>query len=366
MARAPGSQASCRYHFMNTNATGAVPIPFAHPVYIRSVLDCLNSRGIRPSTVLERAGLGWHDLHDERQMVDFSVFRRFVAHAIHCSGEPALGLMAGSMLQPYHSPVGIAAMSGETVGQGLQFLSRHSRLIFGCLEFCFEMGPRLSTLKVKPSRPLFETLVFVAQSIVGAYCRLLEAMLGRPADELVVGLPYPAPTDNDIPCLRYVRRVVFEQEHLTLQLPSELLDVPCSSADAKVFLAASQACQKMESEIQQGGFVQRVRHALLDRLTANPDVTELASSLGISARTLVRRLAEVGMTYSDIKDDLRRTHAAWYLQHTELPVETIASQLGYADPTSFGRKFKGWYRMAPSKMRQALRGGAQWSAVAAQ
>ncbi|MBB3176477.1 AraC-like DNA-binding protein [Variovorax sp. Sphag1AA] len=349
---------------MNSTATGEVPIPFAHPVYIRSVLDCLNSRGIRPSTVLERAGLSWHDLHDEKQMVDFSVFRRFVAHAIDCSGEPALGLMAGSMLQPYHSPVGIAAVSSETLGKGLQLLTRHSRLIFGSLEFHLENGPRLSTLKVKPTRPLFETLVFVMQSVVGAYCRLLEAILGRPADELMVGLPYPAPAGNDIPCLRYVRRAVFAQEHLTLQLPADLLDVPCGSADAKVLLEASHACQKMESEMRHGSFVQRVRHALFDRLTANPDVAELASSLGVSARTLVRRLAEAGVTYSEVKDELRKSHAAWYLQHTELSVETIALQLGYEDPTSFGRKFKSWYQMAPSKMRQALRGGGRLGATA--
>ncbi|SEA01394.1 AraC family transcriptional regulator [Variovorax sp. YR216] len=350
---------------MNINATGEVYLPFAHPVYIRSVLDCLNSRGVRPSAVLERAGLAWHDLHDEKQMVDFAVFRRFVAHAIEASGEPALGLMAGSMLQPYHSPVGIAVVSSETLGKGLQFLSRHSRLIFGSLEFHLETGPRLSTLRVRPTRPLFETLVFVMQSIVGAYCRLLEAILGRPADELAVGLPYSHPSGNDVPCLRYVRKAVFEQEHLTLQLPSELLDLPCASADAKVFLDAAQACQRLESEMRHGGFVQRVRTALLDRLMTNPDVAELASCLGISARTLVRRLGEVGATFSDIKDDLRKTHAAWYLQHTELPVESIASQLGYADPASFGRKFKSWYQVAPSKMRQALRGGLEWSGAAA-
>jgi len=348
---------------MNTNDPAEVSIPFAHPVFIRSVLDCLNSRGIRPSIVLERAGLAWRDLHDEKQMVDFSVFRRFVAHAIQSSGEPALGLMAGSMLQPYHSPVGIAAVSSETLGKGLQFLSRYSRLIFGSLEFHLESGPRLSTLKVRPTRPLFETLVFVMQSVVGAYCRLLEAILGRPADELVVGLPYAAPPGHDVPCLRYVRRAVFEQEHLTLQLPTELLDLPCGSADAKAFLEASDACQKMELEMRQGGFVQHVRHVLFDRMRGNPDVAELAKYLGVSARTLVRRLADVGLTYSDIKDELRKTHAAWYLQHTDLPMETIASHLGYADPTSFGRKFKDWYQMAPSKMRQALRGGVHWGAA---
>ncbi|MGO4394232.1 AraC family transcriptional regulator ligand-binding domain-containing protein [Variovorax sp. M-6] len=336
---------------------GEVAIPFAHPVYIRSVLDCLNSRGIPPSTVLASAGLAWQELCDGQHLVDFSVFRRFVAHAIQCSGEPALGLMAGSMLQPYHSPVGIAAVTSESLGQGLQWVSRHARLIFGGVDFQVDNGPRWSTLKVKPMRPLCETHVFVMQSIVGAHCRLLEAILGRPVDELTVGLPYARPTGNDVPCLRYVRRVEFDQECLTFQLPVELLGSPSVAADATAFLEAAQACRKMESELGHGDFVRRVRQALLARLTNNPDVSELASGLGVSARTLVRRLAQVGVTYSDIKDDLRKTHAAWYLQHTELSMEAIASQLGYPDPTNFSRKFKYWYRVAPSKMRQALRSG---------
>jgi|SRR6516164_6384912 AraC-like DNA-binding protein len=87
----------------------------------------------------------------------------------------------------------------------------------------------------------------------------------------------------------------------------------------------------------------------------NPGTGELASDLGISARTLVRRLADAGASFSNIKEDLRKSHAAWYLQHTELSIEAIASHLGYTDPENFGRKFKHWYRMAPSKMRKALR-----------
>lgn len=351
---------------MNISAAGDASIPFAHPVYVRSVLDCLNSRGVSPTTVLEHAGLTWQGLHDGPQMVDFPTFRRFVAHAVHFSGEPALGLMAGSMLQPYHSPVGIAAVTSKTMGEGLVFLSQHARLIFGGLEFKLEQGPRVSALKVRPLRPLCETHVFVMQSVVGALCRLLEAALGRPVDELAVGLPYPRPADNDVPCLRYVRRVAFDHDCLTLQLPTELLEAPCASADEKAHLDAAQACQRMASELRYGGFVQRVRRALVDRLMTNPDVSELALDLGISARTLVRRLADAGITFSDIKDDLRKAHAAWYLQHTELPMETIASQLGYSDPTSFGRKFKSWYRVAPTKMRQALRGGFYGGAVPAQ
>ncbi|MDM0073967.1 AraC family transcriptional regulator ligand-binding domain-containing protein [Variovorax sp. J2P1-59] len=340
------------------NTKDEISIPFAHPVYVRRILDCLNSRGVRPSTVLANAGLAWQALHEDRQMVDFAVFRRFVAHAIHCSGEPALGLMAGSMLQPYHSPVGIAAVTSDSLDQGLQVMTRHARLIFGSLEFQVENGPRWSTLKVKPLLPLGDTHVFVMQSILGAHVRLLEAILGRPVDELTVGLPYARPADNDVPCLRYVRSVAFDQECLTFELPVDLLRAPSASADAKAFADASEACLRMESELGHGVFVQRVRRALFERLTSNPDTSDLASDLGISPRTLVRRLAAADITYSDIKDELRKTHAAWYLQHTDLSMESIAAQLGYSDPTSFSRKFKGWYRVAPSKMRQDMQGGA--------
>ena len=334
---------------------GEVAIPFAPPVYIRVVMDCLNSLGVRPLTVLSNAGLAWQDLFDGRQMVDFAVFRRFLTYAYRCTGEPDLGLIAGSMLQPYHTAVGIGAVTSDNLGQGLEFLSRYAKLIFGCLEIQQKNGSRWSTLTVKPIVPLCETHVFVMQTILGAHCRLLEAILGRPAHELVVGLPYPRPPGNDVSCLRYVRHVSFDRDFLSLELPIGLLRSPCIAADARAFSEAEQICQKLESEQVHGAFVQRVRRALTERLASNPGPNELALEFGISARMLVRRLSEVEMTFSGIKDDLRRSLANWYLQHTELSIESIASQLGYGDPTNFTRKFKDWYRVAPSRMRQAIR-----------
>jgi len=334
-----------------------VAIPFIHPIFVRSVLDCLNSRGVPTSDVLANAGLAWQDLCDGQPLVDFSAFRRFVTQAIRSSGEPALGLIAGSMLQPYHSPVGIAAVSCNTLGEALQFVSRHARLFMRNIEVRLETGPRWSTFVVRPLRPLCETHVFVMQSILGAHCRLLEAILGRPVDELTVGMPYPRPPGPDVPCLRYVRRAEFDQKYMTLQLPAKLLDAPCVPADAKAFQVAARACRKMESELGHVEFIQRVREALLERLAANPEMSDVAPDLGVSVRTLVRRLADADLTFSDIKDDLRKKHAAWYLQHTELSMEAIASQLGYGDPTNFSRKFKNWYRVPPSRMRQSLRAG---------
>lgn len=332
-----------------------ISIPFAHPVYVRSVLDCLNSLGVRPATILSGAGLDWQDLCDGERMVDFSVFRRLIVHAIHCSGQPALGLISGAMIQPYHTQVGIAAVTSENLGQSLELLSRYASLLFGGFDFQLENGHEWSTLKARSIRPLCETHLFVVHSILGTYCRLLEAILGRAADELVVGLPYSRPEMGEVPTSHHVRRVEFGHQCLTFHLPVDLLASPCRSANSKAFSAAMRACGRQLSEQMHGTFVQRVRNALLERLTANPDVGDLAARLGLTERTLARRLADAGFTYSDIKEELRRTHAAWYLRHTELSIEAIALQLGYADPTNFSRKFKHWYCTTPSKMRQTSR-----------
>lgn len=332
-----------------------VSIPFGPAVYVRVILDCLNGLGVRPSIVLQRTGLTWHDLHQDHQMVDLRVFHQLVKHAIQYSGEPALGLIVGSMLQPCHSPVGIAAVTSDTLGQSLQTVSRYGRLLFGPLEFRLDIAGRLSVLSVGSIGPLTETHIFVMQSIVGYYCRLLETLLGHPVDELSVGLPYPPQAGNEEPCFRYVRRATFGHECLMLQLPATLLTWRLSSANEKAFAEASQACERMESELSRGSFAQRVARILLERLALNPGAEELAGILGVSAQTLARRLSLSGLTYSEIKDELRRAHARWYLQNTDLQLKVIASQLGFENSTSFGRKFKDWYGVVPSSMRRTMR-----------
>lgn len=327
--------------------------PYVHSIYARTVLDWLNGRGIPPSNLLSSTGLAWQDLSEGR-FVDLVVFRRFVDRAVECSGEPALGLLAGSMFQPYHSPVGIAAVSSVNLGQSLQVLARHAKLLYGSFDFVIENGTRWSTVRVIPTRPLHDAHKFVMQFIVGAHCRLLEAILGRPVDELAVGWPYSRPAVGSA-CSHYLRRVEFDCEHLTLMLPAETLLENCVSANEEEFQNASLACQRMQAESTRGAFAQRVQHALLERLTRDPESRDLAMVLGISVQTLSRRLAEAGTSYSELKDKLRKTHATWYLKYTDMSIGSIASQLGYSELASFSRAFRRWHCMSPRAMRQNLR-----------
>jgi len=82
-----------------------------------------------------------------------------------------------------------------------------------------------------------------------------------------------------------------------------------------------------------------------------PAVGELARELHMSERTLKRKLAEHGTTYSAIRDDLRRQRALLLLDNRELSIGEIAGRLGYSELPNFTRAFRKWTGMTPASYR---------------
>ena len=82
--------------------------------------------------------------------------------------------------------------------------------------------------------------------------------------------------------------------------------------------------------------------------------SSIAKALGISPRTLSRRLADEGVTYAEVVDDLRRTLAMQYLKDPSISLSQIAWLLGYEGSTSFNHAFRRWTGRSPSALRQEL------------
>ncbi len=78
---------------------------------------------------------------------------------------------------------------------------------------------------------------------------------------------------------------------------------------------------------------------------------EVARSLGMSHRTLTRRLAVEGLTFAGILDELKIDLAKTYLKKDELSISQTAWFLGYGEISAFTRAFKRWTGMTPSDWR---------------
>lgn len=105
-------------------------------------------------------------------------------------------------------------------------------------------------------------------------------------------------------------------------------------------------------------FITQVRQALRDEIIqGDPSETRLAQEsiakrLSISKRTLQRRLLELDVCFRVLREEIQYTSALELLLDSELSIEAIAYQLGYAHVGGFHRAFKRWSRSSPGEVRQ--------------
>ena len=108
---------------------------------------------------------------------------------------------------------------------------------------------------------------------------------------------------------------------------------------------------------QPQGFSTRVKHALRPMLLAGTaSHREVAAHLNLHPRTMGRRLEEEGVTFEQLKDEMRLAVARELLARTDVAVSDVAAALGYATPSAFVRAFRRWTDSSPSAWRQSQRG----------
>jgi AraC-like DNA-binding protein len=81
----------------------------------------------------------------------------------------------------------------------------------------------------------------------------------------------------------------------------------------------------------------------------------VAKQIGMSQRTLARRLAEEGCSFSELLSKVRRALADRYLMNPSLSISEIAWLLGYAEVSTFTRAFQRWTGASPSATRASAR-----------
>lgn len=131
-------------------------------------------------------------------------------------------------------------------------------------------------------------------------------------------------------------------------LDSSLLDLPLPQANPVTAAFCESQCQALLSQRQtRSGLAARVRDSLLKRPGHMPDMETTARELGLSLRTLHRRLQDEGTSFRVLLEEVRETLAEEFLQANHLSLEEIADRLGYAEASSFIHAFKRWKGYPP-------------------
>lgn len=141
----------------------------------------------------------------------------------------------------------------------------------------------------------------------------------------------------------------------------EDLETPLLTADSRLHKILREHCELVLAERKQASLslVNKVERLIADRLSkTESSIDEIAAALGMSARTLSRRLADHGTSFKQVIDGYRKALALEFLRNSDLNLLQIAFLLGYNEVSSLHHACKRWTGRTPNALRAEAKGGA--------
>ena len=281
----------------------------------------------------------------------------FIRLALEVSGRPDLGLLAG---QGHRFPVfgfwGLALATSPTLESAIRVGLKYVDLTHTFLRWNFQPLGRQVELAMRAALPLGELETFLVERDAGAVATLLEDLTGRRGQLSAAHFAYPPP-----PWARRYTEVFgcpveFDQAQHALRLDTSLLPQPLPGGDPVTAAAAEAQCRRLlDSLAPAGGLAMRLRRFLLERPGRLPSQEAASRHLGLSRRSLRRRLAAEGTCFRALVDEVRFLLVAGYLENTGLPLDEIAARTGFSDAANLSHAFRRWAGESPGAWRAQRR-----------
>jgi AraC-like DNA-binding protein len=307
--------------------------------------------------LLRRAGLDLADIENSNARFSVASQIKFVELIADAIPDPELGVHLAQDLDLrrleflYYVPA-----SADTLGTALRRLERYSSLA--------NEGIHLRVKKGKTVRVRFQYVGVARHTdrhqiefFITAIIRICHQLVARTFKLLAVRVAHHrSATQGD---LKKFATVEIDQDAGVdeIEFPSECLDLPVVTTDPHLHNLLVRYCEDAlaRRETKGGPLRSRVENTLAELLPHGPaQVGTVAGKLGMSPRTLSRRLAAEALSFSNIVRELRIALAHRYLTDPELRISQIAWLLGYQEVGAFTHAFRRWTGKTPSKARMRL------------
>ncbi len=320
------------------------------------IVHAAATKGVEPAALQAATGFDPSRAADPDARIPLELEEALWDEAARRSGDEAFGLHAAELLRPGAFDVlDYAVRTAPTLRVSLERLARYNRLEHDVAVFeLVDLGGVVRVehaFRVAGRSPNRHASDFTLASLVVIGAQLA----GAPIVPVGVELRHDAPRSIEEHARVFGAPVRFSAAVNAIELPASALDRPLPAADpalsrvierhAEALLAARP--DPIESTAA------RVRRIAADALgEGDATLRGVAERLKMSERSLQRRLADEGVTFDAVLDELRRELALRYLGDRKLAIAEVAYLLGYSEPSAFHRAFKRWTGATPSEIRR--------------
>lgn len=350
---------------MSFEANDAAPFELSAG-YAHELVETCGRWQVAPEALLEGTGLTMASLRDPSARLSLETCQLLVERARRLTGEPGLAFFMGLQMRlSWHGFLGFASMTAGSVREALEIAERFSltrTAAFG-LSLYVEGARASLVLEERPGLAEREDLrslrEFAVVTLLVGIGEIAAAVTGRRIEGLAeCAFPEPDYAGPILARAAHLRAgtMRFGQPAHRLLFDASVLDLPLVTADpVATQLARAQCDRELAALVETVGFVGRVRSAIGADAEGFRSLEQVAQRVHVSPRTLKRRLAEQGTSFSEVLEDVRRQRALLLLDDRTLGVAEVAGRLGYSDVANFTRAFRRWTGTTPAALRQQRR-----------
>jgi AraC-like DNA-binding protein len=322
-----------------------------------------------PHEILEAIiGIDQHDFYRnagiDYRPDDSAVFisaRQVIAlvdQAVRALDMPYLGLAMGNLMTiTHHGMAGMAAVSQPTLRGCLESIQRFCGELFPPLEMYGRVEPHEASFCIGESLSLAPYSHFFLELNMVSFYNIFTHLVGGEHELDSVHFSYPEPAWGHI-YRRYFRcPVFFDMPETRLVGAPALAGYEMPMANRLMAITAEKTLFENIPTRAIRLLPLRLRRLLVRYYGAFPSLEAAASDLGMSGRTLRRRLAEEGTTYQRELDAVRQKMAEDYFSRGGESVTELALLLGFADSSAFAKAFRRWTGLSPTEYLTRPRGG---------
>ena len=316
-------------------------------------LRLLELYGVDRQTLVADLGIAASTLPQAHDRLPSKLVDRGFKLACARIDDPAFALRAASCWHPSNlGTLGYAWLSAGTLRTGLKRLVRYSRTL-GTLASCRcadePLGLRLIFDHQRGATDIGYAIADFWLALLLDMCR---TNYGASLQPLAVRLRRPPPADSAPYRDFFACAVDFGATEDSFVLARDDVDAALPTANRALAATFDVILAEQLAALDEADLAARCKSYLLEQLTSGaPAENDLASAMGMSRRTLQRRLGELGLSYQQVLDETRHDLARRYLACAPESITEIAFLLGFSEQSAFCRAFKRWSGKSPTAYR---------------
>ncbi len=280
----------------------------------------------------------------------------FLEH-IHPTRATAMAWEVGTTAPLWlESPVFRATLGCRTLGAALHWTCRLFPLLQDGADLHLEINGERASLGYRILDPTIWPRHVDAVYTLGLQARLIKAVC--PDAWAQVQLVVEAESPAAGPCLAHIVQapVTYGGSSNCLLFPARLLHAPFSLLEKEDPDLIVELLKTLSRKQRRTPMVERTRQQIFAEMSeGRVSQAHIAQKLGLSTRTLRRRLADEHASFQAILDDCRMKFAALELRIRErVSLSEMALKLGYTEHATFSRAFSRWAGMPPRDYRRTI------------